>query len=147
MPPRYCSAAAVVLTYGLMVGCACAPTTATQTAEQEVRAVEERWLAGESQPQVVDSILADDFVHVLPGGFIDRSQHLDYLRQHPGAFPGEKRFEELRVRVYGNTAVATGIVAAERGAGAAPRRTEFTDVFVRRGAKWLAVNAQELALP
>lgn len=114
-------------------------------AEQEVRAVEERWLSNESDPEVVASILAEDFVHVLTVGFIDKSQHLQYLRQHPGAFPGTKQFEALRVRVYGDTAVATGIVRTDLGTGA-PRRSAFTDVFVRRNGKWLAVNAQELSL-
>jgi hypothetical protein len=114
-------------------------------AEQEVRAVEERWLANESRPEVVESILADDFIHVLPVGFIDKNEHLQYLRQHPGAFPGSKRFEELRIRVYGDTAVATGIVRTDLGAGSF-KRSAFTDVFVRRKGQWLAVNAQELSL-
>jgi len=60
---------------------------------------------------VVQSILADDFVHVLPIGFIGKDDHLGYLRQHTNAFPGTKRFEELRVRIYGDVAVATGIVS------------------------------------
>lgn len=134
-----------VLAVALALGCV-APRAAEPTgAEQEVRAVEERWLSNESRPEVVASILADDFIHVLTVGFIDKSQHLEYLRQHPGAFPGTKRFEELRVRVYGDTAVATGIVRTDLGTGE-PRRSAFTDVFVRRNGKWLAVNAQELSL-
>ena len=114
-------------------------------AEQQVRAVEERWLSNESSPEVVESILADDFIHVLAVGFIDKNAHLQYLKQHPGAFPGTKRFETLRVRIYGDTAVATGIVRTDLGAGG-PKRTAFTDVLVRRKGKWLAVNAQELSL-
>jgi len=115
------------------------------TAEHEVRAVEERWLSNESRPEIVASILANDFVHVLAVGFIDRNEHLQYLKQHPGAFPGAKQFEQLRIRVYGDTAVATGIVSTDLGAGTA-KRTAFTDVFVRRNGRWLAVNAQELSL-
>lgn len=114
-------------------------------AGEDVRAVEERWLSNESRPQVVETILADDFVHVLSVGFIDKSEHLQYLKQHPGAFPGTKRFEEIRIRIYGETAVATGIVRTDVGAGV-PKRTAFTDVFVLRKGQWLAVNAQELSL-
>ena len=73
-------------------------------AEQEVRAVEERWLSNESRPEIVASILADDFIHVLSIGFMHKNEHLQYLRQHPGAFPGTKQFEALRIRVYGDTA-------------------------------------------
>jgi hypothetical protein len=114
-------------------------------AEQEVRAVEERWLANESRPEVVASILADDFIHVLAVGFINKDEHLQYLKQHPGAFPGTRQFEQLQIRIYGDTAVATGIVRTDLGTGAA-KRSAFTDVFVRRKGKWLAVNAQELSL-
>lgn len=117
-----------------------------QTMAQEVRAVEQRWLENEDRPDVVQSILADDFVHVLPIGFINKDDHLGYLRQHPNAFPGIKHFEDLRVRIYGDVAIATGIVSKVRNPGNKPKRTAFTDVFVRRAGKWLAVNAQELPL-
>jgi Domain of unknown function (DUF4440) len=115
--------------------------------EQDVKAVEQRWLENEDRPDVVQSILADDFVHVLPVGFISKEDQLDFLRKHPNAFPGSKHFEELRVRTYGEVAVATGIVSTVRGPGNKANRTAFTDVFVRREGKWLAVNAQELPLP
>jgi hypothetical protein len=124
------------------VSFACFAVRAGADAQQEVRAVEERWLSNESRPEVVATILAD---HVLSVGFIDKNEHLQYLKRHPGAFPGTKQFEELRIRIYGDAAVATGIVRTDLGAGS-PNRTAFTDVFVRRKAKWLAVNAQELSL-
>jgi hypothetical protein len=88
------------------VALACAGLQAGEhpAAEQEVRAVEERWLSNESRPEVVESILADDFIHVLSAGFIDKNEHLQYLKQHPGAFPGIKQFDEVRIRIYGETA-------------------------------------------
>ena len=57
-----------------------------------------------SRAEVVESILADDFIHV-----------------------------------------ATGIVRTDLGAGS-PKRSAFTDLFVRRKGQWFAVNAQELPL-
>lgn len=111
------------------------------TAQAAVARVEQRWLAHEDDAVVVGQILAPDFVHVLPQGMITRAQQLAYLRSHPPE-GGERRFEQLRVRVYGETALATGMVVATPRRGAA-RRTLFTDVFVRRQGKWLAVNAQE----
>ena len=120
--------------------------TQSQKMEEEVKAVEQRWLQNEDRPDVVESILADDFVHVLAIGFITKEDQLAYLRKHPNAFPGTKHFEELRVRTYGDVAIATGIVNSVQAPGAKPKRTAFTDVFVRRNGKWLAVNAQELPL-
>ncbi|HET9784145.1 MAG TPA: nuclear transport factor 2 family protein [Terriglobales bacterium] len=110
-------------------------------AQAAVMQVEQRWLAHEDDADVVGPILAPDFVHVLAQGMITRAQHLAYLRSHP-PHSGARRFEQLRVRVYGNTAVATGIVLTTLKQGAV-RRSLFTDVFVRRQGKWQAVNAQE----
>jgi Domain of unknown function (DUF4440) len=123
------------------------PQTQSQKMEQEVTAVEQRWLENEDRPEVVQSILADDFVHVLPVGFISKEDQLAFLRKHPNALPGSKHFEELRVRIYGEVAIATGIVSTVRDPANKANRTAFTDVFVRREGKWLAVNAQELPLP
>jgi ketosteroid isomerase-like protein len=122
------------------------PQTQSQKMEQEVKAVEQRWLENEDRPDVVQSILADDFVHVLPVGFITKEDQLAFLRKHPNAFRGTKHFEELRVRIYGDVAIATGIVSTIPDPGTKAKRTAFTDVFVRRDGKWLAVNAQELPL-
>jgi len=134
-----------LLALAVSFGCAGLRAGEPSTAEQEVRAVEERWLSNESRPEVVATILGDDFIHVLPIGFISKSEHLAYLKQHPNAFPGSKAFEALRIRVYGNTAIATGVVRTDLGAEGT-KRTVFTDVFVQRSGKWLAVSAQELAL-
>jgi ketosteroid isomerase-like protein len=114
--------------------------------ELEVKVVEQRWLDNENRADVVQSILADDFVHVLAVGFISKNDHLAYLRQHPNAFPGTKHFEELRVRIYGDIAIATGIVSTIGGSDSKPKSTAFTDVFILRAGSWLAVNAQELPL-
>jgi ketosteroid isomerase-like protein len=122
------------------------PQTQSQKMEQEVKSVEQRWLENEGRSDVVQSILADDFVHVLPVGFISKEDQLAFLRKHPNAFPGSKHFEELRVRIYGDVAIATGIVSTVRDPGNKPNRNAFTDVFVRHEGKWLAVNAQELPL-
>jgi hypothetical protein len=114
----------------------------TAARQQEIKAVELRWLDHEDDPEVVKFILADDFVHVLPAEFIGKHDHLEYLRKHPDQLRGARCFEELRVRIYAEVGVATGIVYAVRSDGT-PKRTNFTDVFVRRNGAWLAVNAQE----
>ena len=146
MHTRFCDLSIVCV--AVSISSFASPRTQNQspTMEQEVKAVEQRWLENEDRPDVVQSILADDFVHVLPVGFINKEDQLAFLRKHPNAFPGSKHFEELRVRIYGDVAIATGIVSTVHDPGAKANRTAFTDVFVRREGKWLAVNAQELPL-
>ncbi|HEY6621844.1 MAG TPA: nuclear transport factor 2 family protein [Steroidobacteraceae bacterium] len=118
----------------------------SQALQREVKALEQRWLENEDRVDVVQTILADDFVHVLPIGFIGKEEHLNYLRKHPGVFRGSKRFQQLKVRIYGQVAIAIGVVSNTRENTGIPVRFMFTDVFVRRAGRWLAVNAQELPL-
>lgn len=105
--------------------------------------LENRWLANEYHPDALNQILADDFVHVLPQGFITKRQHINFVQTHPQPRLAVHKFEKLEVRVYGGVAIATGIVFAQRAGGGAPQRTFFTDVFAFRNGQWQAVNAQE----
>jgi hypothetical protein len=95
---------------------------------------------------VLEGILADDFVHVLPFGFVTKAEQLRYMRTHPlpQARPA-RHFEDLKVRVYGNAGIVNGIVVST-SQGSKPEKTIFTDVFAYRAGKWRAVNAQELPL-
>jgi Domain of unknown function (DUF4440) len=107
--------------------------------------LEKSWLAAENDPDVLDSILADDFIHVLPGGFVTKKEQLSYMRSHPSPKRETKHFEDLRVRIFGSAGVVNGIVVAT-DADSKTRRTIFTDMFAYRGGRWQAVNAQELPL-
>ncbi len=114
-------------------------------SKQQIISLEQKWLGAEENPGVQATILADDFIHVLPVGFVTKQEQLAYLRSHPAPKRGSRHFAELRVRVFTNTAVANGIVATTDAAGRI-RKTAFTDVFAYRNGKWQAVNAQELPL-
>jgi len=146
MHSRFCVLSILCIAISISSYASPQPQPPSQKMEEEVKAVEQRWLENEDRPDGLESILADDFVHVLPAGFITKNDQLAYLRKHPNAFPGTKHFEELRVRINGDVAIATGIVNTIQDPGAKAKRNAFTDVFVRRNGKWLAVNAQELRL-
>ena len=105
--------------------------------------LEKHWLAVEEDPDALEPILADDFVHVLPIGFVTKAEQIGYMRSHPNPDHGRaKHFEELRARVFGAAGVVTGIVVATTADGKT-QKTIFTDVFAYRHGKWQAVNAQE----
>jgi len=114
-------------------------------AQDALLQLEHRWLDEENNPDVLQTILADDFVHVLPVGFVSKGEQLAYQRAHPAPHSGTKRLDDLRVRVFGSTGIVNGIVVATE-AGGKVHKTIFTDVFVDRNGKWQAVNAQELPL-
>ena len=108
-----------------------------------VVSLEHTWLAA-GDSTTLERILAPDFLHpVFTGDIIDKPKHIAFVARHPRPASVHVRFERLDVRLYGSTAIATGIVDAVPGAGAAVRRTVFTDVFVKRGGRWQAVSAQE----
>jgi hypothetical protein len=114
--------------------------------QQAVEALERRWLTAENDPDALETILADDFIHVLPTGFVTKREQIDFMRAHPAPQDGTtRRFDDLRVRVYGTAALANGIVVAASPDGKV-QKTIFTDVFAYRGGRWQAVNAQELPM-
>lgn len=115
----------------------------SSAARQAVTQLEQKWLQNEYNPAALNSILADDFVHVLPNGFISKQQHIAFVQAHPQQKLLKRQFEQLRVRVYGSVAIANGIVAEMPAKGGAALMTFFTDVFAFRNGRWQAVNAQE----
>ena len=122
------------------------PVTPGTDQQRALEALEQRWLGVEDDPSALESILADDFIHVLPMGFVTKREQIDYMRAHPAPKDGTtRRFDDLRVQVYGIAGVATGIVVATAPDGKTDR-TAFTDVFAFRDGRWQAVNAQELPL-
>jgi CheY-like chemotaxis protein len=122
------------------------PVTHATDQQRALEALEQRWLGVEDDPSALESILADDFIHVLPMGFVTKREQIDYMRAHPAPKNGTtRRFDDLRVRVYGMAGVVTGIVVATAPDGKTDR-TAFTDVFAFRDGRWQAVNAQELPL-
>jgi ketosteroid isomerase-like protein len=119
--------------------------TPGRSAEEDRRAVldlEHQWLDAYDAP-TLDRILADDFVHpVMTGQFLSKREHIDWTVGHPPPPTLRARFERLDVRLFGDVAIAVGIVSTE-GVGDRPQRTIFTDVFARRHGRWQAISAQE----
>lgn len=120
------------------------PQIAPADPAHALRELEQHWLDVEDDPIALEGILAPDFLHVLPMGIITRDDQLSFMRRHPAPPRGERRFEDIRVRIYGTVGIVNGIVAAKDGGST--RRTLFTDVFAYRDGVWQAVNAQELQM-
>jgi hypothetical protein len=118
------------------------PLRAGGDQRQALIDLEEHWLEVEDDPASLEAVLAYDFVHVLPNGFTSKAEQLAWMRSHPRKGPSIKRFEDLKVRIYGDAGIANGVVVATMPDGKL-RKTIFTDVFVYRNGKWQAVNAQE----
>ncbi len=113
-----------------------------ETDRRSIVNLEEQWLNADDAPSL-DRLLASDFLHPVPSGqFLTKRQHIDWTVAHPPPAERKARFERLDVRLFGDLAVATGIVVTE-GVAPVAFRTIFTDEFAYRNGRWQAVNAQE----
>ncbi|HXL34017.1 MAG TPA: nuclear transport factor 2 family protein [Gemmatimonadales bacterium] len=111
-----------------------------------LEAIERQWLASEHDSAALGRILADDFLHPVPAGvFLTKAEHIDWAVRHPAPSGRQRRFDQLRIRRYGDVGLVTGFVISTGGDGREDR-TVFTDIFVRRNGRWQAVNAQENAV-
>ena len=100
-------------------------------------------------PKALARVLADDFVYRTPGAELGRAEFLENIAALPGRILSVEG-TELRVNVYGETAVLTGVqrsrVRTDDGAEHASA-VAFTDVFVRRGGRWQLALAYGVELP
>ncbi|HEX7312538.1 MAG TPA: nuclear transport factor 2 family protein [Pyrinomonadaceae bacterium] len=99
--------------------------------------------------KALERILSDDFVYRSPEGEVNRADFIKNVNALPGRIVSVEG-KDLRVRIFGETAVMTG-------AQVAVLRTDdgkelesvaaFTDIFVRRRGRWLLALAHGVELP
>jgi ketosteroid isomerase-like protein len=87
-------------------------------------------------------VLADDYIHVMGTGTIkDKASYIETIRNGPRT----PERGDLRVRLYGDTAVVTGPLLNRIGAAGQPTRiidTVVTQVAVKSGGRWRFVSFQ-----
>ena len=118
-------------------------------AEKEVRATfdeiqKANQMRGAEAAVFVDKYLADDYTRVSPDGLVfTKAQSLDNMRT------GKTQYEwvetsDVKIRVYGRTAVVTGITRAKGVTAGVPTGpgSRFTRVFVKRNGVWQTVQYQ-----
>jgi ketosteroid isomerase-like protein len=116
--------------------------------EATIRRLESAWLAAQNSGDTATilRLLADDFERPVAaaGRFVNRSEIADFYRTRPRPpRPGApSRFESRSIGLYGDMALARGVVAGADSAGK-PTHTLFVDVFARRNGSWRAISAQE----
>jgi ketosteroid isomerase-like protein len=116
------------------------------SVEEQIKKLEQDWAQAtikEGAP-AVDKYEADDIVTTDPGGRVtDKTQDKKDLSS------GDLKFEsmelsDMKVQVYGNTAVATGantLKGSYKGQDISGKY-RFTDTWVKRGGKWQVVSTQ-----
>jgi ketosteroid isomerase-like protein len=92
-----------------------------------------------SDVQWFDRNLADDFLNSNPDGtLVDRAA---FLRQVAPPCPvANFGVEDVRIRIFGDTAVVHGRTTYLKADGA-PGSGRYTDVWHRKGERWVCVAA------
>src|SRR6187200_1894955 len=109
----------ISITVVCSLACACARERGHREAERYIIESERAWAesVATGDSSVVERILADDFVGVDPkGNLYDKSTMVSETRDAPNYFV-RNHANEIKVRFYGNTAVAQGDETWERRSG------------------------------
>lgn len=97
---------------------------------------------GAGDLKTLSDVLADDYIHVMGMGVIkDKASYIETIRNGPRT----PERGDLRVRLYGDSAVIVGDLLNRIGAPGEPTRvidTVVTQVAVRSAGKWRFVSFQ-----
>ncbi len=93
----------------------------------------------------VGCILAEEFQDADPDGKLhDRAEA---LAQIPHRRPGKNILSELDPHGFGDSGYIRGLATLVDAQGNTVARVRFTDIYVYRDHRWLAVAGQETLLP
>ncbi len=129
---------------------ACTNTTDRGQDEKYIVEGEHQWAAATASGDVsiIDRLLADDYLGVAPDGTLHTKQaEREDTRNGPLTL-ASNHVDEVRVRFYGDMAIAQGSETWELKSGE-PRRGRYvwTDTWLRRDHRWQVVAAEDLTAP
>jgi len=128
--------------------CECSGQKEQKETERYIVESERQWAesVATGDTSAIDRILADDFIGVDPQGhFYNKQPMIDETRNAPKYFVSN-RLNDVKVRFYGNTAVAQGSEAWEKRSGERGRFV-WTDTWLQRNGRWQIVAAEDLIAP
>ena len=97
----------------------------------------------------MDSLLADDYLGVTANGTLETKADLIALRRTGTIHLSELNLSDLKVRVYGDTAVVTSRaeVAGTNGGTDISGHYRYTRVYNRRNGSWRIVSFEASRIP
>jgi len=119
------------------------------SVEQELKRLENEWLNSylRGDKQTFDRIVADDFTRTDESGkFATKAEERALVQAPPGSVSASLTNEDMHVRVYGNSAIVTGLIVS-RVQGSLSFQSRFTDTFIKRGARWQVVTRHYSRVP
>jgi ketosteroid isomerase-like protein len=114
----------------------------------EVKAAENEWLTGitKNDFRKLEQVLADDLMYLHSTGVMDsKASYVKSLQSGKQKYVSGK-INDLKIRVYGQTAVINGDANFEFVTDGKPGKAhlKYTHVFVKGGKGWQLVSHQSL---
>lgn len=130
----------------VLIGCIVSERLTAQSATPEsviTRQVQAYFAAmGKGDVATIELALAPDYVVIGGDGKIEtRAERLAWLRRNTASLVSITP-TQLRVRTYGNSAVATGMVTIPADATGPAIEERFTQVWIQRDGAWRMVSGQ-----
>ena len=125
--------------------CHCSVQKDHKETERYILDSERQWAesVATGDTSAIERILADDFIGVDPKGRLyTKRQMIDDTRNAPKYFVSN-RLNDVKVRFYGNTAIAQGSETWEKRSGERGRFV-WTDTWLQRTGRWQIVAAEDL---
>ncbi len=138
---------AVSVTFGSSVSGSVSKRNVKKSVEQEIKKLEREWYeAGGVRHDVaaVARLEADDIVITAPDGqIVTKSQDLESTKSGKEIYDPNPTFDDMKVRVYGNTAVSTFRITVTGSTDGKPftRGLRVTNVWVKKNNRWQVVAA------
>lgn len=130
---------------GVLCLCNCSVQKDQKESESYILNSERQWAesVATGDTSAVERILANDFVGVDPKGRLySKQEMINDTRNAPKYFVSN-RLNDVKVRFYGNTAIAQGSETWEKRSGERGRFV-WTDTWLRRNGRWQIVAAEDL---
>jgi len=133
-----------------MLGAAAAQAAPAGADEQAVTAAEQQWLKSQqtNNAELLAPLLADKVVETTGNGKVLSGKDA-VLADAKSDTWSSVDYTDLKVTVFGHTAIATGMFTGKgKDATGKPldEQVRFTDTWVKMDGKWLCVATQDSAL-
>lgn len=118
--------------------------------KRQIAALEEDWIKAliARDATAFNRLLAPGFVYTEDDRVYSKDQLIKEVTTGTDTVTAGRN-EDLAIRVYGNTAIATGwLILSGRGAGGPFEvRYRYTDTWMKNGPRWRVVAAQDYKKP
>ena len=123
-------------------------TRLSLAAAEEIAVLHTRWSEALAKRDTVffGRALLDNFLITGSRATLDKRQFMAAVAADSGGVP-PSRFEQTSIRLYGDVAVATGLIRYDIPGETQPALTRYSEVWVKEGKGWRAAHLHYNPVP